>query len=186
MSDRDVIDVVRRSAVWFEPAPEGFGSLLESIGDASVVLIGEASHGTHEFYQTRAALTKALILRKGFNLVAVEADWPDAYRVNRWVRHSSDDAEPESALGSFLRFPRWMWRNTDVVEFIAWLREFNGRQPMAAHAGFYGLDLYSLHASVDAVLTYLKKVDPAAADRARARYSCFEDFQDTQAYGYAA
>jgi erythromycin esterase-like protein len=180
------LDVIRRHAIWFEPVIDGFAPLFETIRNAELVLIGEASHGTHEFYRARAELTKALIERAGFNVVAVEADWPDAYRVNRWVRHASDDSEPESALGSFLRFPRWMWRNTDVVEFIAWLREFNGRQPLAAQAGFYGLDLYSLHASVDAVLAYLKKVDPAAADRARARYSCFEDFQDTQAYGYAA
>lgn len=180
------IDVIRRHAIWFEPVIDGFGPLFESIGNADVVLIGEASHGTHEFYRARAELTKALIERAGFNIVAVEADWPDAYRVNRWVRHAGDDAGPESALGSFLRFPRWMWRNTDVVEFIAWLRDFNGRRAMPAHAGFYGLDLYSLHASVDAVLTYLNTVDPAAADRARARYSCFEEFGDTQAYGYAA
>ncbi len=183
----DPLDVIRRHAIWFEPVVDGFAQLFEAIGDAEVVLIGEASHGTHEFYRTRAELTKALIQRAGFNIVAVEADWPDAYRVNRWVRYASDDRDPESALGDFLRFPRWMWRNTDVVDFIAWLREFNGTQPAAAHTGFYGLDLYSLHASADAVLAYLKKVDPTAADRARFRYSCFEDFrEDTQAYGYAA
>jgi erythromycin esterase-like protein len=181
------LDTIRRHAVWFEPVVDGLGTLFEAIGDAEVVLIGEASHGTHEFYQTRAALTKALIDRAGFNIVAVEADWPDAYRVNRWVRHASDDRDADSALGGFLRFPRWMWRNTDVVEFITWLRDSNGTRPAAAQAGFYGLDLYSLHASADAVLAYLKKVDPAAADRARFRYSCFEDFrEDTQAYGYAA
>jgi erythromycin esterase-like protein len=180
------VDVIRRHAIWFEPVIDGFAPLFESISNAEVVLIGEASHGTHEFYRARAELTKALIERAGFNIVAVEADWPDAYRVNQWVRHASSDPDPESALGSFMRFPRWMWRNTDVVEFIAWLRDFNGRRAAAAHAGFYGLDLYSLHASVDAVLTYLKTVDPAAADRARARYSCFEEFGDTQAYGYAA
>ena len=181
------LDAIRRHAIWFEPVIDGFGPLFEAIADADIVLIGEASHGTHEFYRARSELTKALIERAGFNIVAVEADWPDAYRVNRWVRHASDDADPESALSSFVRFPRWMWRNTDVVEFIAWLREFNARRSMTEHAGFYGLDLYSLHASADAVLTYLKKVDPAAADRARSRYGCFEDFKgDTQAYGYAA
>jgi erythromycin esterase-like protein len=183
----DPVEVLRDHARWFEPVADGFGDLFEAIGDAQVVLIGEASHGTHDFYQARAELTKALIERAGFNIVAVEADWPDAYRVNRWVRHASDDVEPEAALGDFLRFPRWMWRNTDVVEFITWLRAFNGSRAAAEHAGFYGLDLYSLHASVEAVLMYLAKVDPAAADRARFRYSCFEDFQeDSQAYGYAA
>src|SRR6266576_2684511 len=91
MSDRNTLDVLRQAAVWFEPNPDGFGPLLDAIGDASLVLIGEASHGTHEFYRTRAELTKALVLRKGFNLIAVEADWPDAYRANRWVRHLSSD-----------------------------------------------------------------------------------------------
>jgi len=182
-----VVDVIRHAATWFEPSPDGFGSLLELIGDARLVLIGEASHGTHEFYRTRAELTKALILAKGFNFVAVEADWPDAYRANRWVRHQSGDPDAETALDDFKRFPRWMWRNRVVVDFLEWLRTHNGGREAASRVGFYGLDLYSLHASIDAVLTYLRKVDPAAADRARYRYSCFEHFgEDSQAYGYAA
>jgi erythromycin esterase-like protein len=181
------LEVIRRSARWFEPATDGFGPLLDSIGDASLVLIGEASHGTHEFYRTRAELTKALITRKGFNVIAVEADWPDAYRVNRWVRHASNDPDAEAALGDFTRFPRWMWRNRDVVQFLDWLRAHNASRPAPARTGFYGLDLYSMHASIDAVLAYLRRVDPAAAERARYRYGCFEDFgEDTQAYGYAA
>jgi erythromycin esterase-like protein len=187
MNDRQAIDAVRQAAVWFEPAPDGFGPLMDTIGDASLVLVGEASHGTHEFYQTRAELTKALIVSKGFNLVAVEADWPDAYRVNRWVRHASDDANAEMALDDFTRFPRWMWRNRDVVAFLEWLRQHNGAKKAAARVGFYGLDLYSLHTSIEAVLQYLRKVDPEAAERARYRYGCFEHFgEDTQAYGYAA
>ena len=107
--------------------------------------------------------------------------------MNRWVRHAGSEPDAQSALGDFVRFPRWMWRNTDVVDFVTWLRDFNGAQPAGAQVGFYGLDLYSLHASIDAVLAYLTKVDPAAAERARFRYGCFEDFrEDTQAYGYAA
>ena len=117
---RAALEAIRHAAVWFEPTTDGLDPLLESIGDARLVLIGEASHGTHEFYQIRAELTKALIARKGFNVVAVEADWPDAYRVNRWVRHASTDADAETALGDFTRFPRWMWRNRDVVQFLAW------------------------------------------------------------------
>jgi erythromycin esterase-like protein len=180
------LEVLRRAARWFEAAPDGFGPLLDSIGDASLVLIGEASHGTHEFYRTRAELTKALVERKGFNVIAVEADWPDAYRANRWAQHTSNDADAETALSDFTRFPRWMWRNRDVVDFLEWLHSYNGSRPAAQRTGFYGLDLYSLHASMDAVLTYLRKVDPAAAERARYRYGCFEDFgEDTQAYGYA-
>jgi erythromycin esterase-like protein len=187
MSDRDTLDVLRQAAVWFEPRPDGFGPLLDTIGDARLVLIGEASHGTHEFYRTRAELTKALVLRKGFTVIAVEADWPDAYRANRWVRGVGRDPDADTALGDFTRFPRWMWRNRDVVAFLEWLRGHNASLDAAAHVGFYGLDLYSLHTSIEAVLAYLQKVDPAGAARARYRYGCFEDFgEDTQAYGYAA
>jgi erythromycin esterase-like protein len=180
-------DVIRREALWFEPTADGMGPLLDAIGDARLVLIGEATHGTHEFYRTRAELTKALITAKGFNLVAVEADWPDAYRVNRWVRHAASESDAAAALDDFTRFPRWMWRNRDVVDFLEWLHAHNAPQPTSTRVGFYGLDLYSMHASMEAVLTYLRKVDPDAAERARYRYGCFEDFaEDPQAYAYAA
>ncbi len=182
----DAVEVVRREALWFESTADGLAPLVEAIGNARLVLIGEATHGTHEFYRTRAELTKALIARKGFNLVAVEADWPDAYRVNRWVRHASSDASAETALDDFTRFPRWMWRNLDVVEFLHWLRTYNQTRAASARVGFYGLDLYSLHTSIAAVLAYLQKVDPPAAQRAQYRYGCLEDFgEDPQAYGYA-
>jgi erythromycin esterase-like protein len=181
------IEVVQREALWFEPTADGMGPLVEAIGDARLVLIGEATHGTHEFYRARAELTKVLICRKEFNLVAVEADWPDAYRVNRWVRHAASETGAEAALDDFTRFPRWMWRNRDVVEFLEWLRTHNAARPTPVRVGFYGLDLYSLHASIDAVLAYLRKIDPEAAKRARYRYGCLEDFgEDPQAYGYAA
>jgi erythromycin esterase-like protein len=169
-------------------AGEDYDPLLEMIGDARLVLLGEASHGTSDFYRARAQITKRLIAEKGFRAVAVEADWPDAYRVNRYVRGVSDDASANDALGDFKRFPTWMWRNTDVLDFVEWLRDYNdalGRQ--ATKIGFYGLDLYSLFTSIEAVLAYLDKVDPEAARRARYRYSCFEDFgEDSQSYGYAA
>lgn len=163
-----------------------YDPLLRLIGDAHVVLLGEASHGTHEFYRERAEITKRLIVELGFDAVAVEGDWPDAYRVNRFVRGESDDATAESALGGFDRFPQWMWRNADVLDFAGWLRENNDALP--AHArktGFYGLDLYSLHASIEAVLRYLERVDPEAAIRARQRYACFDHFGGTQEYAYA-
>jgi erythromycin esterase-like protein len=186
LSDR-AVDVVREAAFWFESGAAGVAPLLEALGDARIVLMGEATHGTHEFYRIRAELTQALIEQKGFNVVAAEADWPDAYRVNRWVRHMSDDADAESALGDFTRFPRWMWRNDVVVEFAAWLREHNRPRAPKQRVGFYGLDLYSLHTSMEAVLGYLTKIDPEAATRARQRYACFERFgDDSQAYGYAA
>jgi erythromycin esterase-like protein len=184
MNTDPATEVVQREALWFESTAEGMGPLLEAIADARLVLIGEATHGTHEFYRTRGELTKALISRKGFNLVAVEADWPDAYRVNRWVRHAASETSAETALDDFTRFPRWMWRNRDVVEFLQWLRTHNAPRSPRSRAGFYGLDLYSLHASIDAVLAYLRKVDPTAAERARYRYACLEDFgEDPQAYG---
>jgi erythromycin esterase-like protein len=166
-----------------------YDQLLDDIGDARLVLIGESSHGTEEFYRERAAITRRLIEEKGFHAVAVEADWPDAFRVNRFVRGHSDDHTPLDALGDFGRFPQWMWRNSVVRDFIGWLRDHNDQHSHYHdhEAGFYGLDLYSLHASVNAVIAYLDKVDPEAADRARARYSCFDHFgQDAQSYGMAA
>ena len=178
--------MVREAALPFNEFEDIAEPLLDAIGDARVVLIGEASHGTHEFYQTRADLTAVLIARKGFNLIAAEADWPDAYRANRWVRGVSADHDPAGALGDFTRFPRWMWRNDVVVEFLACLRRHNDTRPAAQRIGFYGLDLYSLHSSIDAVLKYLSKVDPDGALRARERYACFDHFvNDSQAYGYA-
>ncbi len=165
----------------------GRNALLDIIGDCSFVLLGEASHGTHEFYATRARITRQLIEERGFDAVVVEADWPDAYRVNRWVRGAGDDGDANSALLSFRRFPTWMWRNTDVLSFITWLREHNATQPDLRRAGFYGMDLYSLHSSIDAVLEYLDRVDPDAGQRAHQRYSCFDHFgEDTHAYGHAA
>ncbi|HEY9741109.1 MAG TPA: erythromycin esterase family protein [Coleofasciculaceae cyanobacterium] len=181
-------DAVRECAHPLTGSAQDYEPLMDLIGDARFVLIGEASHGTHEFYQQRAEITKRLIQEKGFTAVAVEADWPDAYRVNRYVRGIGDDTTSADALAGFDRFPAWMWRNTEVVNFIDWLREYNNGLPQnATKAGFYGLDLYSLHTSVEAVLSYLDKIDPEAAKRARYRYSCFEHFgEDTQGYGYAA
>jgi erythromycin esterase-like protein len=165
--------------------PKDFSLLLDRIGNAPLVLIGEASHGTHEFYRIRAEITKRLIVEKGFRAVAVEADWPDAYRVNRYVRGRGGDTDAADALQGFVRFPQWMWRNADVLDFVGWLREHNSTRPDAARVGFYGLDLYSLHASMDAVLQYLRVVDPAAAHHAELRYACFEHYgSDLQRYGY--
>jgi erythromycin esterase-like protein len=166
---------------------DDYDPLLQLIGDARVVLLGEASHGTHEFYRERAAITRRLIEEKGFVAVAVEADWPDAYRVNRWVRWVGEDRTAQDALGDFERFPRWMWRNTDVLAFIQWLRQHNEAREAEGRVGFYGLDLYSLFSSIEAVIGFLEQVDPEAARRARYRYGCFEHFgEDSQAYGYAA
>ncbi len=185
--DATLLRVVRQAAHTLRGAATDYDPLLDLIGDARFVLLGEASHGTHDFYDQRAQITKRLIEEKGFTAVAVEADWPDAYRVNRYVRGTTDDADSEEALSGFKRFPTWMWRNADVLDFVGWLREHNDAVGSATKVGFYGLDLYSLHASMEAVLAYLRKVDPGAARRALYRYSCFDHFgEDTQAYGYAA
>jgi erythromycin esterase-like protein/adenine/guanine phosphoribosyltransferase-like PRPP-binding protein len=164
-------------------------ALFALVGDAHFVLIGEASHGTHEFYEARARMTRRLIEDKGFTAVAVEADWPDAYRVNRYVRGHSEDTTAEEALRGFERFPTWMWRNAVVLDFVGWLRERNDRvADERAKAGFYGLDLYSLRRSAEEVVAYLERVDPEAAVRARERYACFDHFSGDvgQSYGYAA
>ncbi len=165
-----------------------YDAILDLVGDARVVLIGEATHGTHEFYRERAAITQRLILEKGFTGVAVEADWPDAYRVNTYVRGQSKAAYAERALAGFVRFPAWMWRNTDVVHFVDWLRDHNATLPAgAAPVGFYGLDLYSLYTSIDAVISYLDRVDPEAGARARDLYACFNGAggeEHSQRYGW--
>jgi erythromycin esterase-like protein/predicted phosphoribosyltransferase len=161
-------------------------ALLDRATGCRFALLGEASHGTREFYRARAEITKRLIAEQGYTVVAVEADWPDAYRVNMFVRGAGNDATAEEALGDFRRFPTWMWRNADVVELITWMREWNRQLPDGEPSvGFYGLDLYSLHTSMEAVVDYLREVDPEGSKRAIARYSCFDHFsRDPQIYAY--
>jgi erythromycin esterase-like protein len=186
-SSEAVAGRIDRACVPLHGSPTDYDDLLDAVGDRSVVLLGEATHGTHEFYRERARITKRLIEERGFAGVAVEGDWPDAYRVHRYVTGSSDDCDADSALSDFTRFPSWMWRNVDVVEFIEWLRQRNNAIIAKDRVGFYGLDLYSLHASIEAVLGYLDRFDPAAATRARERYACFDRVdRDGQAYGARA
>lgn len=180
---------VRRAARPLTGHAGDYDALLGRIGDARVVLLGEASHGTHEFYRERARITQRLVAEKGFTVVAVEADWPDALRVGRWVRGQGADGSAAEALDDFRRFPTWMWRNADVLAFVDWLREYNAAlvDADARRVGFYGMDMYSLSTSIQEVLRYLDETDPEAAQRARYRYGCFEQFgEDPQAYGYAA
>lgn len=184
IADTPLMEAVRQAAHPLIGAAQDYDPLMELVGEARFVLLGEASHGTHEFYHARAQITQRLIEEKGFTAVAVEADWPDAYRVNRYVRGTRDDVDAIEALADFRRFPTWMWRNTDVVEFVEWLRRHNDAL-VTRKIGFYGLDLYSLRTSMKAVLQYLDKVDPEAAQRARTRYACFDHFgEDTQSYGF--
>ncbi|WP_225728976.1 MULTISPECIES: erythromycin esterase family protein [unclassified Nocardia] len=186
----DIVATVRAAAI---EAPGGVPPehvLDELIGDARIVLIGESSHGTHEFYAARAEITRWLIEYKGFTAVCAEADWPDAYRVNRYLHDRGGDISAEEALRGFERFPAWMWRNTVVRDFIEWLHAHNREQIRNGkpRTGFYGLDLYSMHRSMQEVVHYLDRVDPRAAQRARIRYACFDHVagDDGEAYGFAA
>lgn len=171
-----------------EPLPDlddpAFGALFDRYADRKIVLLGEASHGTSEFYRARAAITRRLIAQHGFTILAVEADWPDAAAVDRYVRHRAarPDAEPP-----FQRFPTWMWRNAEVADLIGWMRDHNAAIPeMNRRAGFYGLDLYNMGGSIGAVLEYLDKVDPEAAQTARQRYGCLTPWQrEPSTYGRA-
>lgn len=183
--EASIPELIRAAA---EPLPDlddpAFGALFDRFAEARVVLLGEASHGTSEFYRARAAITRRLIERHGFSIVAVEADWPDAASLDRYVR---DRPHPAHAEPPFRRFPAWMWRNTDVEAFIEGLREWNLQRPFEARVGFYGLDLYNLSASIRAVLDYLDRTDPEAAVVARERYGCLMPWaKEPQAYGRMA
>jgi len=177
------IAAIREQAIPLTGVAADHDRLLELIGDARLVLLGEASHGTHEFYRQRALITRRLIDECGFDAVAVEADWPDAHRVTRFVQGANDDADAEQALRGFERFPTWMWRNADVLDFVGWLRARHDQGGPAV--GFFGLDLYSLYRSIEAVIEYLDRIDPEAARRARERYACLERFDESQRYGQA-
>ncbi len=185
---KNALHRVREYAQPLTGTEEDYDGLLEMIGDSSIVLLGEASHGTHEFYRQRAEITKRLIVEKGFNAVAAEADWPDAYRINRYVRGESSDIDSVEALSGFDRFPSWMWRNADVLDFIGWLKDHNEHVYSLEHqVGFYGLDLYSLHKSMNEVIAYLEKRDPEEAAKARALYGCMDRYgKDPQNYGLMA
>lgn len=180
-----LLDAIRSAAVVLSESAHDYDPLIRMVGDRAFVLLGEASHGTHEFYAMRAQITRRLIEEKGFDAVAVEADWPDAYRLNRYVR-GMGDASIDEAFGDFQRFPTWMWRNQDVRTFIQWLQTHNAKIPTTAHTGFYGLDLYSLYRSADAVIDYLESVDPDQATIARRLYVGLDHVRDPQSYGYEA
>lgn len=187
----DVLEQDSRAVAEYSAGHELVRAIREHVQGKKFVLIGEASHGTAEFYRLRAEVTQHLIVEDGFDAVAVEADWPDAYRVNRFVAGRSEDKDADVALSNFERFPTWMWRNTEVFAFTTWLHNYNqetGRYKLEQQepVGFYGLDLYSMTTSMRAVLAYLDKVDPEEAVAARARYGCFGQFiENPQAYGYA-
>ena len=182
-TDLDVLpELIAKAA---EPLPDiddpAFGEMFDRFGDAKVVLLGEASHGTSEFYRARAAISRRLVERHGFNTVAVEADWPDAATIDRFVRHRP---WREGELTAFERFPTWMWRNREFDGFIHWMREHNEQRPYERMTGFYGLDLYNLSGSMQAVIDFLEREDPDLARLAHRRYGCLEPWaEEPQLYG---
>ena len=160
--------------------------LLDQIGDAKYVLLGEASHGTHEYYTWRTAISKRLIQEKGFTFIAVEGDWPDCYRINRFVKgHSDAGSKALEVLKEFRRWPTWMWANWETAALIEWIHQFNNSRPRQNKVGFYGLDLYSLWESMDVIVNYLKKEDPKAASLAIDALRCFEPYEEGQDYAQA-
>ena len=181
-----LVDAVRRDAISIESSRD-LDPLMDQIADARFVLLGEASHGTSEFYTWRAELSKRLIREKGFTFIGVEGDWPDCYHVNRFIKAYPDAGRSaRDVLHAFSRWPTWMWANDEVVELVTWLRRYNNAVPVERQAGFYGLDVYSLYESMAAVVEYLERIDPAAAQAARRAYRCFEPYgEDVQEYARA-
>ncbi|PWU07193.1 MAG: erythromycin esterase [Verrucomicrobia bacterium] len=188
MNEQSIIKAIEDEVIPFDYDNFKINEVLNLIGDKRIILIGDASHGTHEFYDLRAKITQKLIEEKGFNAIAIEGDWPDAYRVNRYLYGTSDIGSANEALEGFKRFPVWMWRNTVMEAFVKNLRSHNDTiKTRARKVGFYGLDLYSIHSSIDAVIHYLEKVDPQEAEEAIKRYSCFDlKARDPERYGYLA
>ncbi|MDG5815618.1 erythromycin esterase family protein [Chitinispirillales bacterium ANBcel5] len=176
MDEKELIAQIEANAFMFTGCRQDLDPLIDSVGEREIVLIGGSTHGTHEFYKTRAQITARLIEEKGFNAVAIEADWPDAYRVNNYVRGIGEDSVSIEALSDFDRFPQWIWRNADILNFVGFLKDFNHDLPSEKKVGFYGLDLYNMYKSIDAVISYLEKIDIDAAALARKRYECFERF----------
>jgi|SRR5690348_16186675 erythromycin esterase-like protein len=180
------LDVIRNEALRLDGDEHDYDALLDSIGDRSLVLLGEATHGTREFYRMRAELTLRLVVEQGFDAIAVEADWPDAYRLNLFVRGEGPDHVARSAFDDFQRFPRWMWRNEEVLRFVERLRDINMTRQASERIGFYGLDMYSMYRSANAVVDYLSTVDEEQAAIARKQYAALDHVRDPQRYGYEA
>ncbi|NIC06857.1 erythromycin esterase family protein [Billgrantia bachuensis] len=178
-------DYIRDNAKPLAGRSVDYDDLLEQVGERPLVLLGEASHGTAEFYRMRAEITRRLIREKGFEAVIVEADWPDALRLNRYACGEGDDTL-KTAFDDFQRFPQWMWRNTEVRDFIGWLEEHNAGKEAGEQVGFHGLDIYSLHRSAEAVIEYLEGIDPEQAGIAREGYGCLDHGGDPVRYGHDA
>jgi erythromycin esterase-like protein len=181
---RDILQQVRDASYRIEEFND-LSPLLADIGDARYVLLGEASHGTHEYYTWRAQLTKRLILEKGFNLIAVEGDWPDCYRINRYIKGYPESGNTaREVLQAFNRWPTWMWANWEMVALTEWLHNYN--MDVSRKVGFYGLDVYSLWESMEAIAEYLKEKDPEALRAVQEAMNCFEPFNVREGFSYAS
>lgn len=185
LHESEIVHAIRQ---WAYPlhSKADLGPLYQRIGDARIVMLGEASHGTHEYYTWRAHITKKLVEEKGFTCIAVEGDWPDCYRLNRFVK--GYDVEHKSAfkvMHNFNRWPTWLWANWETVAFADWMKQFNTGKPANQKVGFYGLDVYSLWESMESIMTYLEKTDKVALQLARDAFKCFEPFQNDEGRAYA-
>lgn len=182
--DQNMLKDLKAHAIQLTGKPTDYDALLDYIGDAQIVMLGEATHGTKEFYDIRAEISQRLINEKNFNAILIEGDWPDAYHVNRYI-HQQEHKNAQEALAAFDKFPTWMWRNASMVALVEWLAVYN-KQKQKQKVSFYGLDLYSLYRSIDAVINYFEKTDPTLVEQARHYYACFDKFKrDPQDYGYA-
>lgn len=182
---KDIISGVRNAALPFDHiVKQTLAPVIDLLKHKSFILLGEATHGTNEFYEARVEITKQLITNHKLHAIAIEGDWPSAYRVNRYIRWQGNDTNANEALSGFTRFPLWMWRNTVILEFVEWLRKHNEDLPARQQVGFYGLDMYSMYESIGAVLEYLDQVDPDAAIEARKNYSCLDHTKNAQLYGF--
>jgi erythromycin esterase-like protein len=186
-ADSATVGTVRSAARLLTGNGTDYDPLLAAAANARVVFLGEQTHGTHEFYRERARITQRLVLERGFRAIALEADWPEIERVNRYIHGEGSDRSAQESLGGVSDFPLWMWRNTDVRDLVEWLRTHNAALPTEQRVSVYGLDVYSLYPSAEAVVAYLETVDPEAAGRARGQYACFAAYRpDPQRYGAAA
>ncbi|PWK13402.1 erythromycin esterase family protein [Tumebacillus permanentifrigoris] len=187
MNKHELIHEIRKASIRLD-SHDDLDALVDAVGDAQIVLLGEASHGTSEFYSLRMELSKRLIERKGFSFLAVEGDWPSCYSLNRYVKNAPDaPATVRDAQQSFNRWPTWMWANRETAELAEWLRDFNTNRSEQERVGFYGLDMYSLWESMEAVIKYLEETNAPELIKAKRAFACFEPYsQEGQTYGMAA
>jgi erythromycin esterase-like protein len=181
----EIIDAIRQCSYPLNSKPD-LAPLFSRIGDARIVMLGEASHGTHEYYTWRSYISKKLIGEKGFNFIAVEGDWPDCYLLNRYVKgYAAQNKNANELLKTFDRWPTWMWANWEIVALADWLKKHNDGKPANKRVGFYGLDVYSLWESMENIMSYLRKTDPSTLKVAEEAYRCFEPFEKEEGQSYA-